>query len=554
MPVRRGVCILVCVVMLLSCSTFMPLWQSNAIIQDNPSGIAVAQSFDDEHMCLDVPWCRMIGSLGFSCPASLQMIFQYYGSDVDQSDVFRESFSTKIFEVDGGTNFKYFPRAACFQNYDDEEWGFQGTAMTLGHLTHEERLEVIKGYLREGIPVIGMCKKYSNWPSHYKLFIGFDDRSNDWFHNDPWYDTDGVDRCGPMSITSFDAGAHFDGTWNNTNYMIGLVLPIRMSLEIDNRPASTQSEFDLVCKLDTTHLELDSDITLNLTLPEGFSLVSGEELPTVPLDDENLEYTWRIESSEMENVEDKIRVLATVSRENYTTGGFDVINPYKPDTPSIQKPVSDQSDTPPFMFNVCSTIDCATSYSARVVSFSYSDSTRFYPKYYSANSFENEINCTLGNFRPGKTVFCWVEVSTPFGNYSSGKSVYLVQYSDWDNDGLEGYSEATRYGTNPNLNDTDFDFLSDYDEVKVYFTDPLLNDTDEDMLLDGLEIEAGTDPRNPDCDADGDLDGIEVQYGLDPLNPDSNVSTMTLQLVIIIGGGTVSGIVVVIALLGRKKA
>jgi hypothetical protein len=497
----------------------------------------------------------MEGSLGFSCPASLQSIFKYYGVDVVQNDIFTESYSSRSdFTATGGTNVKWFPRAASFQGYNDENWGFHCTVMSLVNLTHEERLEFVKRYLREGIPIFSMCKKYTTWPSHYKVFIGFDERNNYWYHNDPWYDTDGVDRCGPMSATSAEAGAHYDNTWSNTNYTIGIVLPIRVHLGIENRPVDTQTEFDLTCELDISHLELTSDITLNVTLPDGYRLVSGNATPIIPLSASSLGYTWTIESSDSENSQDEIRVLATAARNNYTTGGFSIVRPFVPDAPSIAKPSSDYSnDDPPFTFNAYSNIDCDTTYSASVLTFSYSDSTRFHPQYRTANPVDDEINMTLEAYRPRTPVFTWIEVSTPYGNYTSEKNVFLIQSSDWDGDGLEGYQEVSRIGTDPNCNDTDRDFLSDADEVNIYGTDPLLNDTDSDLLLDGLEIEAGTDPFDPDSDSDGDLDGIEILYGLDPLNPESNVAVMQQTQMLLIGSVGLVCVVVVTLVIWRRK-
>ncbi len=546
---RIIIAISLCLVLLLFGGMFHSTNQSTMLkLNMNSEAPRTAQEPESEHLCLDIPWQQMIGPLGFACPASLAMIFDYYGVKVDQDDVFRESFSKRVWP--NGTDPKYFARAASF-DYNGEGWGFQGTTMTLEHLNHEQRLEFVKEYLREGIPVVAIPKGYPDWPCHYKVFIGFDDRTKDWFFNDPWYQ--GPDPNGPMSIDSYDVGQRFEGTWINTDHMIGLVIPIRVALEIPTRPISASEEFSLICSIDASHLELDSNISLNPTLPEGYSIIEGLENPNMALIGNRTEYSWTIRSSASPSVDDEIRVLVTATKGSSTIGGFDVINPNQPESPIIDRPSTDYADdNPPFRFDLYSKVQYEGTYSIDFAVFSYSDSTRFYPDYYPVVPISDELSGSVEAFRPSSTVFCWVLVHTPYGNYSSDRCIYLIQSSDWDDDGLDGYKEVVVYKTDPNQNDTDHDFLSDFDEVEVYHTDPLLNDTDSDLLLDGLEIAAGTDPRNPDCDLDGDYDGLEVQYGLDPLNPDSNLSTLRQQIVIVAGVGVILGVAVVLGLLVRR--
>jgi hypothetical protein len=326
-----------------------------------------------------------------------------------------------------------------------------------------------------------------------------------------------------------------------------------MTLEMENRPIEALQEFDVVCNVNGSFLDLDSDVLLNLTLPEGYSLTNGNSTQEVALVENVTQYIWKVRASSSPSEVDKIHVLATAARDNYTIGGFSEIFPAIPEKPIIQKTNTEYlEDDPPFRFNLYSLIDYSDTYSAEVAVFSTSDAASFYPTVYSIETQNGAVNLTIEPFRPGKTIFCWINVVTPYGNYSSERSVFLISESDWDEDGVEGHREVTRYRTDPNHNDTDRDFLSDYDEVDVYYTNPLLNDTDADSLLDGLEIVAGTDPRNPDSDSDGDLDGIEVEYGLDPLDPGSNIAAMQQTQMLLIGSvGIVS--VVAVALVIRRK-
>jgi hypothetical protein len=513
------------------------------------NSVDTAQGTGNEHLCLNVPWQQMQGPLGFSCPASLAMVFEYYGVQVEQDAIFDESFSSRIWP--NGTDPVHFPRAASFQDYNGEGWGFQGTTMTLGHLSYEERIEFVKEFLREGIPIVAIVMGYPEWPCHFKVFIGFDERTGNWFFNDPWYQ--GPDPNGPMSTDSYLPGQRFEGTWTRTNYTIGLVLPIRLNLQMESRPVSASEEFDVTCKLNASYLELDSDVSLSLTLPDGYTILDGDSTPEVNLVGNEAEYTWTVQTPASPSADDQIHVLATASRQNYTTGGFTEIHPFHPEEPIVEKPSTEfEDDNPPFKFNLYSEVAYSDTYSVNVAVFSYSDTARFYPEYYSTEPVDGTINVSIEAFRPGTTVFCWINLVTPFGNFSSEKSIYLIETSDWDEDGIEGYREVSRFGTDPNQNDTDRDFLSDYQEVEVYHTDPLLNDSDSDFLLDGLEIAAGTDPLDSDSDSDGDLDGIEIQYGLDPLDPTSNVAAMTQNQVLLVATIAIVGVVTVIIIIQRK--
>jgi outer membrane protein OmpA-like peptidoglycan-associated protein/outer membrane protein W len=95
---------------------------------------------------------------------------------------------------------------------------------------------------------------------------------------------------------------------------------------------------------------------------------------------------------------------------------------------------------------------------------------------------------------------------------------------DSDGDGLTDGDEVRIYGTNPNLVDTDADGLSDGSEVLQYHTNPLKADTDDDGLTDGEEVlRYKTNPLKPDTDGDGLTDGQEVnQYKTDPLKADTD--------------------------------
>jgi hypothetical protein len=164
-------------VFILSCAQYtgIGMFQSKQASESS----MIAQTTGTEHLCLDVPWQQMQGPLGFSCPASLAMVFEYYGVQVEQDDIFTESFSSRLWPL--GTDPANFPRAASFQDYNGEGWGFQGTTMTLGHLSYEERIEFVKNYIREGIPVIAIVMGQPGWPCHFKTIIGFDEREGNWF-------------------------------------------------------------------------------------------------------------------------------------------------------------------------------------------------------------------------------------------------------------------------------------------------------------------------------------------------------------------------------------
>lgn len=65
--------------------------------------------------------------------------------------------------------------------------------------------------------------------------------------------------------------------------------------------------------------------------------------------------------------------------------------------------------------------------------------------------------------------------------------------SDSDNDGLSDLEEL-ELGSNPRVIDTDLDGLDDYSEARVYRSNPVRRDTDGDSYDDGLEVQNGYNP------------------------------------------------------------
>ncbi|MFC1640940.1 hypothetical protein ACFL2D_02740 [Patescibacteria group bacterium] len=104
-------------------------------------------------------------------------------------------------------------------------------------------------------------------------------------------------------------------------------------------------------------------------------------------------------------------------------------------------------------------------------------------------------------------------------------------FQDYDNDGLNNYSEA-QAGTNMNSQDTDGDGFTDQEEVANGFdpltpqsaqleveevADPFQEDSDQDGLSDAVEKSYGTNRFEADSDGDGYTDSEEIASGNDPL-------------------------------------
>ena len=68
--------------------------------------------------------------------------------------------------------------------------------------------------------------------------------------------------------------------------------------------------------------------------------------------------------------------------------------------------------------------------------------------------------------------------------------------SDTDNDGLSDLEEL-ELGSNPRIIDTDLDGLDDYSEARIYRSNPVRRDTDGDSYDDGVEVQNGYSPTGP---------------------------------------------------------
>lgn len=91
----------------------------------------------------------------------------------------------------------------------------------------------------------------------------------------------------------------------------------------------------------------------------------------------------------------------------------------------------------------------------------------------------------------------------------------FVLVTDIDADGLNGYTEISKYGTNPFFSDTDFDGLPDKWEIDYGFNPTNAQDARKDPDRDGLtnvqEYQLGTIAKNGALSFDKDL-FVEIDY------------------------------------------
>lgn len=360
--------------------------------------------------------------------ASLAMMFQYYGCSIDQMIINNIS-GTNVGIVKGTPLNGYID--AINANYTGRDYGYEAEVSFLTDNTSAERWNILKKYVENETPVV-LGTKYSKtgiYYIHYRILIGYDERTNVLIFNDPYQGYDA--SAGPYSDFPYK---DFSSRWANTDYLLIQIKPIELKVEIPARPIEFESKFLLFCQINCSNLNnTPSKLNVDLQLPSGYSIISGQLTSQLKVVEQNNLVNWTLQSSEYPSFLDEIKVKVTYPNGNYTFGNYVSVRPRESLAPQISAPSTnslfDQDYVSP-EFRVDGNINISTSisYDVYLVTYDY----HAYPDYKFHQEFlgtnQSILNYTLGPYKYNQTlIFCWFLLETSYGIiYKSPIKLYRV--------------------------------------------------------------------------------------------------------------------------------
>jgi PKD repeat protein len=222
---------------------------------------------------IDVPYHRQLTNY-YCGPASLEMVFDYFGPDISQHEIAEVSRTADY----GGTFQSDLVRAAHFSNLSTSDGmamvanitGY--TARKLGYAACEYygmTITELRSVIVAGYPIIVMT------PHHFRVAVGYD--GNHIIFQDSYQ--------GPLTIMTYNA---FDSQWDWSGHSALLVCPWTVKVSF---PTSIflGDIFNVTATISyplpppfPTYLSYPASMTTAMvTLPDGLVLVSGETLKKV---------------------------------------------------------------------------------------------------------------------------------------------------------------------------------------------------------------------------------------------------------------------------------
>ncbi|NHK30323.1 MAG: hypothetical protein FK730_03160 [Asgard group archaeon] len=424
---------------------------------------------------LNMPYENMAYDTQFGdAAACLSMLSEYYDKKVSKEEI--NIIVDPTYSPWLGISLEGLIRAATYDKYSTRDFGYYCEIISMQNMSYEERWNTIKDYIDQGIPLILIAQQVPNYPTHHRLVIGYDERLDVIYMNDPWQYGGNPIYQGPKEAMSIKNGSWLETTWTYADNNVAVVRPIGLNLELDKQPITTASNVNLTCTIDNSFMNESKDLCLELSLPTGYSLLSG----ALETDFTNIKgiikYTWKI-ACPTPSIDDKFVVKITTKNDELKIGGQKAIFPSQPEK-IVNKIYSNyQDDIAPCRVNIVAEMNYSEILSSSLHCFSMKPDASIIPE---NNSYSEEIleispdmlECNIGPNRPDWIVFCWFKFTTIYGSTLSPTIVISTIDSDSDQDGLSDYDEEVIYLTDPNKNDTDQDGMNDFDEIAQGF-DPL---------------------------------------------------------------------------------
>jgi hypothetical protein len=364
--------------------------------------------------------------------ASLAMMFQYYGYSIDQMIINNIS-GTNIGIVKGTPLNGYID--AINANYTGRDYGYEAKVSFLSGFSSRERWNILKEYVKNEIPVVLGTKyrKTGNYYIHYRILIGYDERTQVLIFNDPYQGRDA--STGPYSDFPY---SDFSSRWANTDYLLIQINPVELKLDIPTKHIESQSNFKLSCQISCSNLnDTPSELNVDLKLPSGYSIISGQLSSQLKVVERSNLVNWIIQSSPSVSLNDELKVKVTYPNGNYTFGNDETVRPCESMEPQISAPSTNSSFDQDYVspeFRVEGNISANTTifYDVYLITYDY----HAYPDYKFHKEFlgtnQTLLNCTLGPYNKNQTlIFCWFSLETSYGIiYESPIKLYRVLISE----------------------------------------------------------------------------------------------------------------------------
>jgi len=253
--------------------------------------------------------------------ASLEMVFDYWGADINQDDIRYVADVVPHF----GTNRTNMIRAAHFslistaiqnptlEGYNERSLGYCGNYQSWNRLSHVmTRYEDLKNLISNDYPILVLTwYSASHSAGHYRVLKGYDDNLDVFIVHDPWYTPP---YSGPDVY--FEQSFLVDDLWLLSNRWGLFSAPWRVDIVVDSLVGTDQlftasAEFEYRGPHPfENQFEADS-IQASIVLPSGYQIVDPASA-TIHFDSQTSGYmdtaVWQILSPALSSGRDTIRV------------------------------------------------------------------------------------------------------------------------------------------------------------------------------------------------------------------------------------------------------
>ncbi len=256
---------------------------------------------------LYVPYYKQERS--YSCgEASLRMLFAYCGLNVSEEVIgavanWDPSYGTYNLDLLRAAHFSILSRAiqdSDLRGYPGRPIGFpafQAWDMSINDLIHLIDL---------GLPVLVLTRYYYGAYGHFRIVKGYDKVRRVLIVHDPWYSQQPY--AGPNTLISYD---EFDDLWDYSGHWGMIISPWVINYTIED--LAPNNVFTIRVNI-TYHVPPPfdpadfpaSDATLNITVPENYTLLSS---PSIIFDDS-------FEGGESKEIEIKIQAPSTIDEDD----------------------------------------------------------------------------------------------------------------------------------------------------------------------------------------------------------------------------------------------